>query len=66
MKVFLNGKETMSQEEAGLEDVIRALGFNPERVVVQHNGRILTREEWKDVFVRENDRIDVLQFVGGG
>lgn len=66
MRIVLNGKETCCPEETELLIFIRNCGYNPERVVVQHNGRILTREEWTGVTVRENDRIDILQFVGGG
>lgn len=66
MKIVLNGKESCCQEETELLAFVLACGYNPERVVVQHNGRILTREEWAGVLVREHDRIDVLQFVGGG
>ncbi|MBT9172378.1 MAG: hypothetical protein DDT21_00759 [Syntrophomonadaceae bacterium] len=66
MRIVLNGKETCWPEETEMLTFIRNCGFNQERVVVQHNGRILTREEWTGVSVQEDDRIDVLQFVGGG
>ncbi|MCL5983004.1 MAG: sulfur carrier protein ThiS [Firmicutes bacterium] len=66
MKVYLNGKDVFLSGETPLVDFVRDNGFRPERVVIQHNGRILTREEWSGASVRENDRIDVLQFVGGG
>jgi len=66
MKILLNGKEIHYPGKSSLPDFVLSCGYTPERVVVQHNGRILTRDEWDGVTVRESDRIDVLQFVGGG
>src|SRR2546428_519803 len=38
----------------------------PGRVAVEVNGRILRREDFVRAILRDSDRIEVVQFVGGG
>jgi sulfur carrier protein len=66
MKVKVNGKEQIIEEGLTLSAFISDKALVPERVVVEHNGRIAPKDEWKDIFIRENDRLEILSFVGGG
>jgi thiamine biosynthesis protein ThiS len=49
-----------------LAAVIAALGLKADRVAVEHNGLIAPRSEWHDTDVHCDDRLEVVQFVGGG
>lgn len=66
MHLTVNGRGR--EVEAGL-DVLRlleSLGMDPRLVVVEHNGRILRREELAGADLGPGDRVEVVQFVGGG
>jgi sulfur carrier protein len=41
-------------------------GINPSRVVVEINGRIIPREEYPTYVFQPGDRVEIVQFVGGG
>jgi sulfur carrier protein len=67
MIVWINGtSETVSEGPRNLEDLVAARGIARERVVVEHNLRIVPREQWPHVLLQDNDRIEIVSFVGGG
>lgn len=41
-------------------------GFNVQRVVVERNGAIITREHFAETLLADDDSLEVVQFVGGG
>ena len=49
-----------------LEDLIKDLGLKGDRIAVEHNGEIAPRQNWGQVNLTENDRLEVVHFVGGG
>ena len=67
MIIWINGaSETVPEESRSLEDLVAARGIARERVVVEHNLRIVSREQWPHVLLQDNDRIEIVSFVGGG
>ncbi|MDI9243465.1 sulfur carrier protein ThiS [Fusibacillus kribbianus] len=41
-------------------------GYDPGRVVVEHNFKILSRGDLDNTVLQENDQVEILCFVGGG
>lgn len=66
MRVFVNSTETACEEGATVLDLIRRLELNPERVVVEYNAAILPAAAFAGTVLAEGDRLELLQFVGGG
>ncbi len=66
MIVKINGKDESITQKLNLAELVAGKALVPERIVVEHNLRIVPREEWKDIFLRENDQIELLSFMGGG
>ncbi|MDD3045705.1 MAG: sulfur carrier protein ThiS [Candidatus Delongbacteria bacterium] len=65
MRIILNGISYTTDSE-NIFGLITEKGLNPSTVVVEYNGRVLKKEFWKDQNIAENDRIEILNFVGGG
>ena len=42
------------------------LGFNTLLVLVDYNGSILQKAEWKQVFLKQGDQIEIITLAGGG
>lgn len=63
--VRINGED---KDLAGknLLEYLQETGFDPERVVVEINLEIISRERLSDVTINDEDEIEVLMFVGGG
>ncbi|MHB1605173.1 MAG: sulfur carrier protein ThiS [Leptospirales bacterium] len=66
MKIQVNGASEEVREGATLFDYIKGRGLDPALVSVEHNGRIIEKEEWPNVVLRADDEIEVLFFMGGG
>ena len=49
-----------------LEQLIAELGLKGDRVAVEHNGEIVPRAQWTETPLSDSDRLEVVQFVGGG
>ena len=63
--VKINGEE---KELAGknLLAYLNEAGFEPERVVVERNLEILSKDQLGNIIIQDDDAIEVLRFVGGG
>lgn len=66
MMIRINGKEEAAAKPGSLADLICAKGLVPEHIVVEHNFRIASADEWPGITLKENDNIEIISFVGGG
>ena len=68
MKLTINGKEEqLNQQKLSVVDLLKVKDVEmPDMVSVQLNGSILKRDQFSTVYVKENDRLEFLYFMGGG
>lgn len=66
MHVHLNGLDRELPEGQTLRQMIEGLNLPPERVAVELNGDIVPRATFGERVLQEGDRLEVVQFVGGG
>ena len=62
----VNGKITPSPASQLLADFLTAAGFDPARVVVELNDKIVLREQYQEVMLSDGDILEIITFVGGG
>lgn len=62
MKVLLNG-EPLSTQNQGLAGILKNFG---EHIAVSINGAVIPKKTWAQVELKENDKIEVIELVGGG
>lgn len=68
MVVKVNGKDqVVNATNVSLIELLKNNNVvKPELVSVQLNGAFVKREAYDSIFVKENDEIDFLFFMGGG
>jgi sulfur carrier protein len=66
MKLVLNGEDREFEKVRTLAELIETLGMKPDRVAVERNRAIVPRAEWTATQLAEGDRLEIVQFVGGG
>lgn len=66
MKIIVNGKEEILEGATTIAGLIALKELNPNAVIVEHNYSLVKKENWGDMIIRENDRLEILRFVGGG
>lgn len=64
--VIVNGKETVINEGVTVSEFLAAEGYNQMRVAVEYNGCIIKRSEYDDTVLCNEDKLEIVQFVGGG
>lgn len=65
MTLTING-EAQSLDVHTVADVVAALGYQGERVAIEHNAAIVRRAAWSDTTVHEGDVLEVVTLIGGG
>jgi sulfur carrier protein len=69
MKLTINGRDRVFAEldtDSRLHHLIELLQLKADRVAVERNGEIVPRAQWIDTRVEDGDKLEVVQFVGGG
>ncbi|HIJ90905.1 MAG: sulfur carrier protein ThiS [Desulfobulbaceae bacterium] len=66
MKVLCNGEAQEIASGTRVADYIRQLGLDIYSVVVECDGRILTREEYGSHELQDGSVLELIRFVGGG
>lgn len=66
MKLQINGDLREFDGPLTLSALVEILGLKPDRVAVELNRSIVAREHWPETDLREGDRLEMVQFVGGG
>ena len=66
MQLQINGDFREFNGPLTLSALVEILGLKPDRVAVEVNRLIVAREHWPGTDLREGDRLEMVQFVGGG
>ncbi len=66
MNIKINGKNEDIDRTANIAELVSGRGLSPDRIVVEHNFRIVPKEEWRKIILNESDNIEIVSFVGGG
>lgn len=66
MKIILNGEASDISEGISIHSLLEEKSLNPETVVVEMDGKIIPLARFKDTYLYEDVKLEVLRFVGGG
>ena len=66
MIIVLNGEKKDIPSGLTVWRLLEHLAIKPERVAVEINEEIVRKATYSEALVRENDRVEVVQFMGGG
>ena len=66
MEIILNGKEKTISPDLNIEKLLEQLKVNPLTVVIELNLDILDKNKYNRITLKENDKVEIVHFVGGG
>ena len=66
MKVFVNGDEKDFDPGISLAELITQLDLPAPRIAIELNREVVRRSEWGSTMLKDEDRIEIVHFVGGG
>ncbi|MEP6643929.1 MAG: sulfur carrier protein ThiS [Acidobacteriaceae bacterium] len=66
MKLIINGEDRTFDGSLSLSSLVETLGMKADRVAIELNRQISPRDRWNATHLTDGDRIEIVQFVGGG
>ena len=65
-KIQLNGKKVVIKSNYSIFDLLKKYNLSDKKVAIEHNGKIIQKINYKKKILRNNDKIEVVTFIGGG
>lgn len=66
MRIFLNGEAREIADGTSVLDLVAALTDDPRGIAIERNLEIVPKAEHAATMLADGDRLEVVQFVGGG
>ncbi|BEK07366.1 sulfur carrier protein ThiS [Campylobacter jejuni] len=63
--MIING-EKLDFKELKFMDFIKEKGLKIELIALELNGEIIPKSEFENLILKENDKAEIVSFVGGG
>ena len=65
-KIQLNGKKVVLKSNYSLFDLLKKYNLINKKVAIEHNGVIVSKVNYKNKFLKNNDKVEIVHFIGGG
>lgn len=65
-QIIANGEPVEAPVPCTIEEFLRAKGFFPRSVVVEHNGEAVVPSEFARRQIKAGDRLEIVKIVAGG
>ena len=66
IKIILNGKSRSLQKSISVYDLTRSLKLSIDKVAIELNKEIINKKIIKNLYLKNNDKIEIVHFIGGG
>ncbi len=66
MKIFINGETREVQNKMNLDELLKLFSLPQERIAIELNKEVVRRKDWEDIQIKNDDKIEIIHFVGGG
>ena len=64
--IEINGEKRSVPAVENVRDLLRHLELGENKIAVEINRKIVLKREWDKTPVNDQDKIEIVQFVGGG
>ena len=65
-KIQLNGKKVNIRSNYSILDLLKKYKLINKKIAIEHNGIIIPKVNYKKKYLKNNDKLEVVQFIGGG
>tara|TARA_Y100000590_G_C15331944_1_gene868042 strand:- start:141 stop:344 length:204 start_codon:yes stop_codon:yes gene_type:complete len=65
-KIQLNGKKIKIYRDLNVKDLVKKYKLNEKKIAIELNGTILPKSRYDKKKLKDNDKIEIVQFIGGG
>ena len=65
-KIQLNGKKISIKSKFSIQDLLTKYKLADKKVAIEHNGTIISKVNYKKKFLKDDDKVEIVHFIGGG
>ena len=62
----LNGEQYYSKHNISILELINYFNYNTSLLVLEYNNLICNKNDWGNISIKNNDKIEIVTIVGGG
>ena len=66
IKIKINGKINKIDDKTKLSDLIKNLKVPLKKVAIELNREIVDKKKLDKIFLKMNDKLEIVHFIGGG
>ncbi len=66
LRVYVNGEPRELNQPLTLAELVTELDLPPARIAIELNRAVVRRNDWSATTLNDDDRIEIVHFVGGG
>jgi sulfur carrier protein len=65
-KFLLNGQQYSIKQKISLSDLIDYFNYDKFLLVLEYNDVICNKKNWENIYIKHQDKIEIVTIVGGG
>ena len=65
-RIQLNGLKLELKKKHTILALLKRYKIDSKKIAVELNGKIINRNKYKTVFIKNKDKIEIVHFIGGG
>lgn len=66
INIYINGESKIIKGELSVLSLLKLLNLNKNNIAVEINREIINKSNYNDYIIKQNDRIEIVNFIGGG
>ena len=65
-KIQLNGKKVEVKKNYSIFDLLKKYKLTNKKVAIEYNGAIIPKSSFKKKYLKNDDKLEIVHFIGGG
>jgi thiamine biosynthesis protein ThiS len=66
IQIYINGKTKIVGINNSLYSILKKLTIKNKFIAVELNAEVIPKSQYKNTIINQNDRIEILELIGGG
>ena len=65
-KIQLNGKKISIKSNFSVQDLLKKYKLDNKKIAIEYNGSIIAKINYKRQYLKNDDKVEIVHFIGGG
>ena len=65
-KIQLNGRKLILTDKHTIATLLKKYKIDGQKIAVELNGKIINRNKYKMIYIKNTDKLEIVHFIGGG